>query len=177
MIIYFILNLSFLGLCYQTFKGFAAYKQVMDTKQGSWTKEVKEQRKQTEDLLSRILLKWITAVLFFKGFWIIEKFLFLLPTSLIHLWIGLWITLPNFHGEAFFFNLISDKLEKFEYYMRLGRNKIVQRLVAWTFKLAAYTFASLKQYLRTDLVKGLKEEIGKLDAEMAKELVLRKAMT
>mmetsp|Transcript_36029 Transcript_36029/g.35013 ORF Transcript_36029/g.35013 Transcript_36029/m.35013 type:complete len:123 (-) Transcript_36029:730-1098(-) len=120
------------------------YKNVMETKQGSWTKEVKEQRKKTEDLLSRILLKWITAVLFFKTFWIIEKVMFLLPTGLIRLWIGLWILLPNLHGETFLFGLISDKLEKFEYYMRVTRNKIVQKIVNGSFSTTIFLFNSLK---------------------------------
>lgn len=39
----------------------------------------------------------IMAVLFYKIFWVFEKMLFLLPTALIRLWIGLWIMLPGFY--------------------------------------------------------------------------------
>ncbi len=35
--------------------------------------------------------------MFFKLFWIIEKFIFLVPTAPIKIWLGLWIMLPSFH--------------------------------------------------------------------------------
>jgi hypothetical protein len=39
----------------------------------------------------------ITAILFFKLFWVVEKTLFFLPLAPIKIWLGLWIMLPNFH--------------------------------------------------------------------------------
>jgi len=39
----------------------------------------------------------ITAVLFMKLFWIIEKFIVIIPPAPIKLWLGLWIMLPNYY--------------------------------------------------------------------------------
>jgi hypothetical protein len=104
----------------------------------------------------------------------VEKFMILIPTSLVKIWIGLWILLPNFHGEFFFFNLISDKLEKFEYQMRVGRNWVVQRIVEYSVKVSRFFFSISKPYLKTEYVKTLKEFLALIYSDMSKELLLRK---
>lgn len=38
----------------------------------------------------------ITAILFLKTFWIIEKVMIIIPTAPVKIWLGLWIMLPNF---------------------------------------------------------------------------------
>lgn len=38
----------------------------------------------------------ITAVLFLKLFWVVERVMFFLPTGPIKIWLGLWIMLPQF---------------------------------------------------------------------------------
>jgi len=86
---------------------------------------MKQERMKNEELIVKFLLKWITAILFFHLFWLAEYILFFFPTSLIKIWLGLWILLPNYSGEFFLYNLLSDKLEKFEYVMRVYRNKMV----------------------------------------------------
>ena len=43
------------------------------------------------------IINRICSAVFFKGFWLIEKLLFLVPVSLVKVWLGLWILLPNFH--------------------------------------------------------------------------------
>jgi len=86
---------------------------------------MKNERKKNEDLLIKTLLKWIISILFFKLFWLAEYVLILVPTSVVKIWLGLWIMLPNFSGEFFIYNLFSDKLEKFELQMRIFRNKLV----------------------------------------------------
>jgi hypothetical protein len=49
----------------------------------------------------------ITSILFFKLFWIVEKFIFFMPTAPIKIWLGLWIMLPNFSVNIYQFPLIK----------------------------------------------------------------------
>ena len=63
----------------------------------------------------RVLLKWIISTLFMTCFWVVEWALFFFPTSLIKIWVGSWIMLPEYFGEYSMFNMVSDRLESFEH--------------------------------------------------------------
>lgn len=116
----------------------------------------------------------ITAILFFKFFWIIEKVIFILPTAPIKIWLGLWIMLPNFSGEFFMYNLLSDKLERFEKEIRRGRNKIFAKIMSVAFSLASATFKISRPYIHTDNLKRFKESLDKMLGEIENELEIRK---
>lgn len=116
----------------------------------------------------------ITAILFFKFFWIIEKVIFILPTAPIKIWLGLWIMLPNFSGEFFMYNLLSDKLERFEKEIRRGRNKIFAKIMSTAFTLASATFKISRPYIHTDNLKRFKESLDKMLGEIENELEIRK---
>ena len=53
----------------------------------------------------------------------------------------------------------------------------MQKIVNGSFSTTIFLFNSMKQYLRTEIVKNLKELLSKLDADISKELMLRKAIT
>jgi hypothetical protein len=112
--------------------------------------------------------------MFFKLFWIVEKVMFLLPTAPIKIWLGLWIMLPNFHGEFFMYNLLSDKLDRFEREIRKGRNKIFAWVLSSAFSLAQKTFKVSRPYIHTDILKKFKEDLENMHGEIENELELRK---
>lgn len=116
----------------------------------------------------------ITAILFFKFFWIIEKVIFILPTAPIKIWLGLWIMLPNFYGEFFMYNLLSDKLDRFEKEIRRGRNKIFAKIMSSAFTLASATFKISRPYIHTDNLKRFKESLETMLAEIENELEIRR---
>jgi hypothetical protein len=116
----------------------------------------------------------ITAILFFKFFWIIEKFIFILPTAPIKIWLGLWIMLPNFYGEFFMYNLLSDKLDRFEKEIRRGRNRIFAKIMSSAFTLSNATFKVSKPYIHTDNLKKFKERLETMLEEIDNELEMRK---
>jgi hypothetical protein len=107
--------------------------------------------------------------LFFKFFWIFEKLLFFLPffpTAPIKIWIGLWIMLPNFSGEFFMYNLLSDKLDHFEKEIRRGRNKIFAKIMSSAFTLASSTLKISRPYIHTDNLKRFKESLEAMLSEI-----------
>jgi hypothetical protein len=112
--------------------------------------------------------------LFFKFFWIIEKFIFILPTAPIKIWLGLWIMLPNFYGEFFMYNLLSDKLDRFEKEIRRGRNRIFAKIMSSAFTLSNATFKVSKPYIHTDILKKFKERLETMLEEIDNELEMRK---
>ena len=163
---------------------------------------MKDQRKKNDDLLSRILLKWycslqnlrrnfqdyISALL--QNVLDCRNLPHLLPNishkDLVRLLdpppkfpckILSYLTKYNDQGEFFFFNLISDKLEKFEYYMRVYRNQCVQRIIVGGFKLSKSLFLWLKPYLHTEKLKESMEIVKEIDAELNKEFLLRKKIS
>ena len=127
---------------------------------------------------SKIFYKYrITAILFFKLFWIIEKFIFVIPTAPIKIWLGLWIMLPNFSGEFFIYNLLSDKLIRFEQEIRRTRNKFFAKVMQSAFDLANYTFKVSRPYIHTDNLKKFREALDKMHLEIDIELDIRKKIT
>lgn len=129
-------------------------------------------RQVEESTLQRILLKWMTAGVFFSSFWILESVLYFAPTSILKLPLGMWILMPQFYGEYAIFNLFSDVFEYLEFYFRYIRNSISSWMFGLTFSLC--TFSIIKKFLPTDRLKYFQNELRKLDKEMNDELRLRK---
>jgi hypothetical protein len=114
--------------------------------------------------------------LFLKTFWIIEKLIFIVPTAPVKLGLGLWIMLPNFYGEFFLYNLISDKLEKFEKEIRRYRNKFFGKTTFLFFNLSHKCFNLSKPYIHTDLLKTFKEDLNSMLNSIEEEFELRRKM-
>jgi hypothetical protein len=131
-------------------------------------------RKSEESTHQRILLKWMTAAVFFSSFWVIEYVLYFIPTFIIKLPLGLWIMMPQFYGEYTIFNMISDLFEHLEYYFRFVRNSLSSGMFGATFSLCISSFSIIKKFIPTDRLKDFQNEIRKLDKEMNDELRLRK---
>mmetsp|Transcript_10196 Transcript_10196/g.13966 ORF Transcript_10196/g.13966 Transcript_10196/m.13966 type:complete len:166 (+) Transcript_10196:175-672(+) len=121
-------------------------------------------------------MKWITIFLIFNFYWVIEYTLFMLPTQLMKLGIGLWILLPQLHGEFFVYNVISDQLDKFEYKVRVFRNALVQKCMMWYIKGARYLLNKFKPYIETRSLQQMKLLVDDMDKEIIKDLTLRKKM-
>ena len=115
--------------------------------------------------------------MFFKLFWIFEKLIFLLPTAPIKIWLGLWIMLPNFSGEFFIYNLLSDKLIRFEQEIRRTRNKFFAKVMQTAFDLASSTFKFSRPYIHTDNLKKFREALDSMHQEIDFELDIRKKIT
>lgn len=115
----------------------------------------------------KTVLLWITkinyriaAVVFLKLFWIVERVFFFLPTAPIKIWLGLWIMLPNFHGEFFMYNLLSDKLDRFEREIRKIRNQIYGKLTSVFLTSGQYVFTKSRAYIHTELLRSFREQIA-----------------
>ena len=80
----------------------------------------------------------------------------------------------SIQGEFFFFNLINDKLEKFEQYMRTSRNWLARKAVQYSFNITLFSFGMLKLYLKTDYLKEIKEFLKRIDTDVTKEIEARK---
>mmetsp|Transcript_9319 Transcript_9319/g.6688 ORF Transcript_9319/g.6688 Transcript_9319/m.6688 type:complete len:303 (+) Transcript_9319:165-1073(+) len=121
-------------------------------------------------------MKWITIFLFFNVFWILEYVLFMFPTRLMKLGIGLWILLPQLHGEFFVYNLVSDQLDKFELKVRVARNNLVHKFMYWQIKTARKMLGIFKPYVETKNLQKIKLLVDEMDKEIIKDLTLRKKM-
>mgnify|MGYP003338738363 CR=1 FL=1 len=111
--------------------------------------------------------------MFFKMFWIIEKLIFLVPTAPIKLGLGLWIMLPNFYGEFFMYNLLSDKLDIVVNIIRKYRNKFFGKITFHLFSLAHKSFDLSKEYISNDFLKAFEEGINCLSNSVKEEMILR----
>ncbi|CDW88212.1 UNKNOWN [Stylonychia lemnae] len=170
-------NIAFFGITYQSYKALIRNKEVEQMQKGVVNKEVREEVKKNEEQLVRIVMKWITAFLFIKMFWIIEKFIVIIPPAPIKLWLGLWIMLPNFYGEFFMYNLLSDRLDKFEREMRKIRNKIVALIVEYAMRFTFVLLIKFKPYIHTLTLKRFKENTQTQEKEIDRELELRKKLS
>lgn len=121
-------------------------------------------------------MKWITIFLFFNVYWILEYVLFMFPTQLIKLGIGLWILLPQLHGEFFVYNLVSDQLDKFELRVRVMRNNLVHKFMYWQIATARKMLGIFKPYIETKNLQKIKLLVDEMDKEIIKDLTLRKKM-
>jgi hypothetical protein len=84
--------------------------------------------------------------------------------------------LPNFSGEFFLYNLVSDKLEGFEKGTRKVRNTILGKITIFFFGLAQSCFKLSKPYIHTELLKKLRENIANIQKDIKDEFDLRNKM-
>lgn len=82
----------------------------------------------------------VVGLLFLNFWYIFEWCFFFLPfKSIMKLWVGCWVFLPEYYGEMFIFHMFEDKLIGFERAMRRGRNflaNLICSLSLWLFGLA-----------------------------------------
>lgn len=72
------------------------------------------------------------------------------------------------------YNLLSDKLDRFEREMRKIRNKIVGKTQHWLFMFNHWLFLNCKPYVHTEYLKAFRERIRTMDNDIEQELELRK---
>ena len=120
----------------------------------------------------RILLKWIASTIFMNSFWVIEYCLFFFPTSLIKIWVGIWIMMPQYYGEYAVFNILSDYLENFELLMRNIRDWLANSLVRFSIGMAQRSLKLIK-YIPNDDLMECKENIMKMQMKIKREENLR----
>ncbi len=75
------------------------------------------------------------------------------------------------------YNLLSDRLDRFEREVRKLRNTVVAKLLNWQNQFGFYTFAKFKPYIHTEHLKRFREAIKVMDGEIEKELELRKKIS
>ena len=75
------------------------------------------------------------------------------------------------------YNLLSDKLDRFEREVRKLRNTIVAKLLTWQNLFGFYTFSKFKPYIHTEHLKRFRDAIKVMDGEIEKELELRKKIS
>ncbi len=110
-------------------------------------------------------------------FWIIEKIIFFVPTGPIKLMLGLWIMLPNFYGEFFMYNLLSDKLDIVVNYIRKYRNKFFGKITFHLLNFSHKSFDLSKQYISNDLLKTYEDELNSMLSTIKEEIDLRNRLT
>jgi hypothetical protein len=72
------------------------------------------------------------------------------------------------------YNLLSDKLDRFEREMRKVRNQIVGRSVHGLFWGVRWVFLAFKKYIHTDYVRAFRDIIRSIDDDIEAEFDLRK---
>jgi hypothetical protein len=107
----------------------------------------------------------------------LRKCIILVPVAPVKLLIGLWIMLPNFYGEFFMYNLLSDKLDRFEKEIRRYRNKFFGKTTFFFFNMAHQGFNISKPYIHTELLKTFKEDLTSMLNSIEEEFELRRKMT
>ena len=102
----------------------------------------------------------------------IEYWLFFFPTSLIKIWIAIWVMMPQYYGEYAVFNIMSDRLEKFERSFRNVRNWFATKFVGFSLWIGQKSLKSIK-YVPSSKLQGYKELVTKMDHKVRKEIKLR----
>lgn len=72
------------------------------------------------------------------------------------------------------YNLLSDKLDKFEREVRKVRNQIVAKFIFFFVKSTRYIFLKFKPYIHTENVKKFREIVQMMDVDCEKEVELRR---
>lgn len=84
------------------------------------------------------------------------------------------IVLKFNQGEFFMYNLLSDKLDKFEREMRKIRNTIVAKFLFFVLYCCKWLVLKFKPYIHTENLRKFRETVQQLDNDIEKELELRK---
>lgn len=113
------------------------------------------------------------------------------PTSIIKIIIGLWIFLPQYYvssisrlrscvisdqGEKFIFDLLSDKLERFELLMRRLRNSLSFFILKRVLSLAGRSLKLMK-YIPRENLDYVREQLNRFDASVRVSRAPRSAPT
>ena len=72
------------------------------------------------------------------------------------------------------YNLLSDKLDRFEKEIRKFRNRIFGKVCGIFLGAAHWIFKRSRAYVHTDLLKRFKERLSEMHLEVDMELDLRK---
>jgi hypothetical protein len=72
------------------------------------------------------------------------------------------------------YNLLSDKLDRFEREIRKVRNQVFGKVTGFFFAVAHYTFKRSKAFIHTDKLKRFRETLAEMHSEVDMELELRK---
>lgn len=75
------------------------------------------------------------------------------------------------------YNLLSDKLDRFEREIRKSRNFCVTKLLSLAFSLCAYAFSTGKPYVHTATLKRFREQVVGLSGDVDKEMELRRKIS
>ena len=72
------------------------------------------------------------------------------------------------------YNLLSDRLDRFEREVRKIRNSIVAKFVFFAIHTARFFFLKFKAYIHTENVKKFREIVQMMDVDCEKEIELRR---
>jgi len=64
------------------------------------------------------------------------------------------------------YNLLSDKLDRFEREVRKFRNSVVAKIMCGLFKLGHFSFSHLKPYIHIDYLRSLREQLKHIDCKI-----------
>lgn len=72
------------------------------------------------------------------------------------------------------YNLLSDKLDRFERQIRMVRNRILGKSVHLLFQFLNWFFVKCRPYIHTDYLKTFREMIKLMEGNIEAEFELRK---
>ena len=72
------------------------------------------------------------------------------------------------------YNLLSDKLDRFEREVRKLRNGLVAKLMTATFTVSRWIFGRFKPYIHTDYLRAFRAMVDQLQTDIDAEVELRK---
>ena len=75
------------------------------------------------------------------------------------------------------YNLLSDKLEKFEKEMRRIRNQIVAKVMYACMSTSVWIFSKCKPYIHTEFLRKFKEMVTNMSEDIEREIELRKKLS
>lgn len=72
------------------------------------------------------------------------------------------------------YNLLSDKLDRFEREIRKIRNTVVAKFMFFMINSLQKLFLKFKPYIHTDILRKMRENINSIDGDFEKEIELRR---
>lgn len=75
------------------------------------------------------------------------------------------------------YNLLSDKLDRFEREIRKVRNQVFGRMASATLISARWILSKSRAYVHTELLRSFRETLAKMHGEVEIELELRKKIS